>query len=207
MTMTDEYTPAVGDTVLFPQAPSPWNQKTLYTVAAFGPRGVRVTWGDGDWTIQLRKARAMGMTHGYTREQVTTALQRGTDLVDTIADAVELYELEQMTLRELGDHPVFTREEVTSALNDAADELDPMEGPDAYENSDTIRTQDVLNLAVNAVGHVLDHPGADLFEVIAAEHANTDLAIDAEEDLPDGAVPGDEDWNEALYKTVTGWIS
>lgn len=150
--------------------------------------------------------RAMLARLTYTRDQVSAALHAGTDLVDTIADATELPALIDATLGSLGTGP-FTRDEVTDALNDAANRITEEENPDGGETSNTIWTDDVLNLAVNAVGHVLDHPGASLFDVIAAAHADTELSASEEDDLPEGTVKGSEAWNEALYRTVTWWIS
>ncbi len=61
----------------------------------------------------------------------------------------------------------YTREQVSAALNAAANLLDDQAG---YESSETIRDQDRANLLVNAAGHLLDHPGASLDDVILANY-------------------------------------
>src|ERR1700734_848857 len=95
----------------------------------------------------------------YTRDQVDAAIMHGTNLVDTIADSAAPYDLCAGTTARLGDGPAWTRKQVSQALNDAANAL-----PDfGYEDSETIWITDVLNLPVNAVGYVLEHPGAGLF--------------------------------------------
>lgn len=142
----------------------------------------------------------------YTRDKVYAALKRGYDLVDTIADSTELDKFHQATLSELPDGAVLTLADVSTALNRAADELTDFD----YETSDSIWITDVINLAVNAVGHVLEHPDADLYGVIIDAHAGTELAVDAWDHLPEGApepAKGTEEYNDALYATVTGWIS
>ncbi len=142
----------------------------------------------------------------YARDQVRAALDGGINLVGTIADATELSYLRSKTLTGLPDGAEFTFADVSAALNQAADVLTDH----SYETSDTIWTDDVINLAVNAVGHVLEHPGASLYDVIIAAHADTELAVDAWDDLPEGApepAKGSPEYNEALYKTVTGWIA
>jgi hypothetical protein len=142
----------------------------------------------------------------YTRDQVYAALKRGYDLVDAIADSTELAEFYQAALAGLPDGPELTPADVGAVLNRVAGELTDH----SYETSDTIWTDDVINLAVNAVGHVLEHPGASLYDVIIAAHADTELAVDAWDDLPEGApepAKGSPEYNEALYKTVTGWIA
>ena len=142
----------------------------------------------------------------YTREQVQTALARGIDLVDAITDAVVLARLELLTISTLGDGQVFTYTEVSNTLNAAANQLEASENPDGGETSETIWTQDVLNLAVNAVEHMLDHPGADLYAVIAESYKYTEPVFYLNEGQP--APPkSSEAWNDALYETVTGWIS
>ena len=146
----------------------------------------------------------------YTRKQIRTALLRGTDLVDDIANASALLgKLERTTTRLLGSGKSFTYAEVSDALNKAADKLDVLQH-DGWETGDTLWAQNVLNLAVNAVGHLLDHPDADLRDVIAEAHKDTELDVGAFDDLDENTPepePGSKAWNDALYKTVTGWIS
>ena len=120
----------------------------------------------------------------YTRKQIRTALRKGIDLVTCAAGGSRtLNALHDATLNRLGDGPGYTRKAFTDALNEAANALDPMQEEGAYENSYTIWVQDALNLAVNAVGHVLDHPSASLRAVIEASYEDND------------------------YETVLGWIA
>jgi hypothetical protein len=120
----------------------------------------------------------------YTRQQVITALRTGIDLVACASGASgTLNPLHDSTLDRLGNYPKYASQVITDALNETANELDPMQAAGTYENSGTIWAQDVLNLTVNAVGHVLDHPAADLREVIEASYKYND------------------------YETVIGWIA
>jgi hypothetical protein len=144
----------------------------------------------------------------YTSEQVITAVRDGTDMVDALTDAIVLTYLAEEALDLLSHQPQpFTRASVAAALNSAADWVRDHENPDGGETSDSIWADDVLNLAVNAVSYVLEHPDADLRAVIAWAHKDTELDPSDEEDLPEGTLKGSEAWNDALYDTVTGWIS
>jgi hypothetical protein len=206
------YTPAVGDHVMLPNAPSVWPAGRVYTVrevtdGLLGAGIIQLAHGDVTWTLPAEWPLEWGITRAYTAVQVNDALQRGTDLVDVIADAPILGTLHETTMALLGPKLSFTRGQFTQALNDAASRIEQEENPDGGESSDTIWTQDVLNLAVCATEHILDHPGADLRDVIEVAHKDTDLSASAEDDLPEGTVKGSEAWNDALYKTVTGWIS
>jgi hypothetical protein len=145
----------------------------------------------------------------YTRQQVITALRKGIDLVACAAGAGGvLNPLHDATLNRLRPSGPYTRKAFTDALNAAANALDPMEDPDIYETSDTIWAQDVLNLAVNAAGHVLDHPDADLFAVVIEAHKDTDVPPFVFEDDDDkNPAKGSAAWNSALYTMVMGWIA
>lgn len=134
----------------------------------------------------------------YTRDQVYAALKRGYDLVDAIADSTELAEFYQAALAGLPDGPELTPADVGAVLNRVAGELTEFD----CETSDTIWITDVINLAVNAIGYVLEHPAADLYDVIIDAHAGTEP-----NHPPEGSVKGDTAWNDALYATVTGWIA
>jgi hypothetical protein len=138
-----------------------------------------------------------------TRDQALTAIRHGIDLVDAIANAGILYDWQDEAIARLPSGTMLTHGEVGSALNGAADELDTTDI--TGENSDSIWQQSVVNLAVNAAGHLLRHPEASLFEVIAEAHADTVPEFTAEY----GTVPakGTPEYNEALYETVTGWIA
>ena len=147
-----------------------------------------------------------GLSPQFTRGQVTAAVKRAHDLVDDIAGAPVLDDMTAAFWRITGDGAgPWPREVITGALNDAADEAGP--GEDDGETSETIWETDVLNLAVNAGGHLLDHPGATLFDIIASAHEDTELSASEEEDLPPGTAKGSPAWNAALYRTVTGWIA
>lgn len=143
----------------------------------------------------------------YTRKQVETAFQTATDLVDQLADAGVVDKMTDNALSRLGAGPDYTRDEVVAALNAAADQTAEDSNPEGWETSDTIWTDDVLNLAVNAAGYLLDHPGAGLDEIIPAQY--TDVEPDLGE-LPEGTrepVKGSPDWDAAVVSTVCGWIS
>ncbi len=66
------------------------------------------------------------------------------------------------------DPPNHSREQVLAALNAAADDiLDAVDAPDEG-------LRDGLNLLVNAAGYHLDHPNAELADVVA-DNYSTDL--------------------------------
>lgn len=104
-------------------------------------------------------------------------------------------------------HPLFTREQVSAAVNGAADLLPEPE----YENEDSIRRDDVINLMVNGALYLLSHPGADVEEVIAASYGSgPDAAGYVEDGLEEGEeMPeeGSERWNELVTEHVLGWVS
>lgn len=96
----------------------------------------------------------------------------------------------------------YTREEVSAAVNGAADMLPEHE----YETEETIAQDDTANFVVSAAMYLLDHPNADVNEVIAAEY--TDVVID-EDDVDEGEeVPeqGSPRWNELVVARVLGWV-
>jgi hypothetical protein len=207
--MTNEYTPAIGDHVLFPHAAAPWNQTTPYTVAGFGPRGVHITWETGDWTIRMDKARAMGIVRAYTYQQFSSALHRADELVNSISEygGNAAHAMIAETFSRLGTSQAMdwrSYDAVSSALNAAANDASEMTD---YENSDTIRDDSARDLAVNAALHLLDHPDASLYDVVIEAHKDTEPSFD---DLDEGQPEppkGSEAWNNALYETVTGWIA
>jgi hypothetical protein len=96
----------------------------------------------------------------------------------------------------------YTRDQVSAAVNGGADLLPDHE----YENEDTIAQDDVVNLVVNAALYLLDHPGADVNEVIAAQYTDVevdDSDLDEGEGLPDKGSPR---WNELVTTRVLGWL-
>jgi hypothetical protein len=99
----------------------------------------------------------------------------------------------------------FTLGEVKDVLNQAANLVADVH--DGYESSDTIAQDDAVNLAVNAAGYLLDHPNADLDEIIPACYANV---VDIEDDLDeDEEVPerGSQRRNELVTAKVKRWLS
>lgn len=97
----------------------------------------------------------------------------------------------------------YTREQVSDAVNGAASLL-----PDhGYESEETIARDDAVNFVVNAALHLLDHPGADENEVIAAQYTDVEIGKD---DLDEGEeVPerGSARWNELVVARVLGWLA
>lgn len=97
---------------------------------------------------------------------------------------------------------VYTRQQVSDAVNGAADLLPEHE----YECEASIAQDDTANFIVNAALYLLDHPGADADEVIAAQY--TDIVI-REDDMDEGEeVPekGSPRWNELVAERVRGWL-
>jgi hypothetical protein len=146
----------------------------------------------------------------YTRAQVTTALGTAHGMIDAVTDATVLEYLAAATwaqLSGLGDGP-FTREQVTGALNNAADLVhERVLAGQGYENEDTIRADDTVNIAVNVVGYLLDHPQGSLAEAVAASWADLD---DLSYALPEGApepAKGTPERDAAIVATVLGWVS
>lgn len=100
-----------------------------------------------------------------------------------------------------GTAVAYTREQVSAALNAAAGLLSEHEG----ESSETIRQDDIVNLAVNGTLHLLDHPGASLDEIIVAQYAGLDIDdydLDEGEEMPEKGSPR---WNELVIARVKGW--
>lgn len=98
---------------------------------------------------------------------------------------------------------LYTVADFAAMLNAAADELHT----DDYENDDTIWADDVANLAVNCAGYLLEHPGAELAEIIPAQYTDVDPDFD---DLPEGAQAperGSGAWNDAVTGKVMGWVA
>jgi hypothetical protein len=101
----------------------------------------------------------------------------------------------------------YTREEISAAFNAGANLAQEHE----YEDTDTIRMDDAVNLAVNAGLYLLDHPGATLDEIIPASYAEVELDMDDFEDFDPNNEPtpvmGTPRWNAALVRKVKGWLA
>jgi hypothetical protein len=97
-------------------------------------------------------------------------------------------------------------EQVTTALNTAADLVRKLMLPDDYENSDTIRLDDTLNLLVNTAGYLLEHPGASLDEVIAKSYG---AYAEPFYGMPEDRKPakGSPEWDAAVIGEVKGWLA
>lgn len=115
------------------------------------------------------------------------------------------------------DRHTFTRAVISAALNHAADLAQDLHED---ERSDTIRTDDAVNLVVSTALHLLDHPGACLADAIAACYTDVELDIDdfTTDELDTCDFAGDRNeiippekgspvWNAALVRKVTGWLA
>lgn len=105
---------------------------------------------------------------------------------------------------------LYDRKRVEAALSTAADAVRELLNPEDTENSDTIMADDTLNLMVNAAVYLLDHPDADIDDVIAAQYTDVTLDdYDFEGIVPEGTpVPekGSQEWNKAVARKVRGWF-
>jgi hypothetical protein len=110
----------------------------------------------------------------YTRGQITAALGTMHGQLDEVTDTSITGYLVTGIWRRLGKGP-FTYGQVQAAINAEANELDPQGKPGVYETSDTIWTQDVLNLSVSTALHLLDHPDATLHEAIEAQYEDNEV--------------------------------
>jgi hypothetical protein len=106
---------------------------------------------------------------------------------------------------------LYTREEVLNAINAVASLAQQHE----YEDADTVRTDDTVNLAAAAASYLLDHPNATLEEIITASYSDIELDADdfADSELalgPAGVIiPGEGSpaWNAAAVRKVLGWLT
>lgn len=109
----------------------------------------------------------------------------------------------------------YTRSEVLNAISTGANLTQEHE----YENTDTILTDDTINLAANAAIYLLDHPGARLDEIIIASYSDIELDADDFEDRELGIgesgtsddltlpAKGSPAWNAALVRKVLGRLA
>jgi hypothetical protein len=99
----------------------------------------------------------------------------------------------------------FALSEVKSVLNRAANLVADVH--DGHESSTTIAQDDAVNLTVNAVGYLLEHPDATLDEIIPASYADVevqDWELDEGEAVPEKGCPR---WNQLVTAKVKGWLS
>ena len=103
---------------------------------------------------------------------------------------------------------LYTREEVLDVINAGANFAQAMHDS-AGETDETIYADDMVNLAVNAAVYLLDHPGADTDEIIAAQYQDIDLYPE-DFGLDDDSAPlpekGSPEWNEAVVLKVRSWF-
>jgi hypothetical protein len=147
----------------------------------------------------------------YTGTQLRTALatteQRihqaaGDDGVDDVFSPVR-------DCLVIDGNAAYTREDFSAMLNEQADIIaDAHDG----ESSETIWEDTVANLVVNAASYLLEHPGAELDEIITHAWADLDGDIDWPEEYdstPDDQLPakGTPEHDAAIVATVLGWVS
>jgi hypothetical protein len=208
-TRKSTYTPAVGDHVMMPRAPENWNPHRVYTVSAVtDDDAIQLANGSDTWSIPIEWSRNWGITRTYSRKAARKAINRAGYLAYISEDGGDAADdmITNALSRLASIKPVawVTYDAVSSALNDAANEAS--EAMD-YENSDTIRDDSARDLAVNAALYLLDHPDADLYDVIVTQYKDVEPCFDnLDEDQPDPP-RGSKAWNDALVKTVTEWVS
>jgi hypothetical protein len=101
----------------------------------------------------------------------------------------------------------YTRQEVMDLFNKGVNTALGL--IDGYEDAGTILANDVVNMAVNAISYLLDHPGADADEIIAAQYTDVSLTTDdfglegLDDPLPEKGSP---EWNAAVVSKVRGWF-
>jgi hypothetical protein len=140
----------------------------------------------------------------YTYAQVVTALNDAESYVMNVsgsedADAA-MSEVLARTLAALPELAApFTRGQLSAAMNTAADDV-AEESHHNLETSDTIRQDDTVNLAVNAAGHLLEHPGASLEDAIEASYD----AMDGECESCGADVMA---WPEGASGNPAGWVT
>ena len=102
----------------------------------------------------------------------------------------------------------FTQAEVKDVLNRAANLVADVH--DSHESTYTIVQDDAVNLTVNAAGYLLDHPNADLDEIIPACYTDVEIEdyeldeLDEDEEVPE---KGSQRWNELVTAKVKGWLA
>lgn len=205
----ETYTPIGGHLVTLPKAPPAWVAGRIYLVVEASREELRITLAHNDdcWTIPYEWAVNWGIMRMVTREQAEKAIFTGSGMVEDISeDAGEAAsDMADDAISQLAT-PLgwFTYDTISGVLNGAAN--DASEAVD-YESEDTIRADSARDLAVNAALYLLDHPDADLHDVIAAQYTEIDVYFDALDEGQPEPPKGSDDWNEALYQTVTGWIA
>lgn len=112
--------------------------------------------------------------------------------------------------------PTYTRGRLVTAINAAADLTGELMNPSGYESSESIRSDDAMNMVVNMAGYLLDHPDGTVNDVILENWSQE------EEDFENAGVlaePVDEAGNprelteaerqavdEAQIERIRGWF-
>ena len=102
---------------------------------------------------------------------------------------------------------IYTRDQVLAVVNRAADLAAEVGNPSGEEYSGSIRDTSLLDLAVNLVSYLVDHPKATLDEAIAATYTDVQpefYDLDEDELKPE---PGSPEHNAAIVETVKGWLA
>jgi hypothetical protein len=151
---------------------------------------------------------SQGDAKTYTGAQLSAALNTTEQRIREAAGHPGVADVFRPLRREIciDSAGTYTTADFCAMLNAAADSVLDFD----YEDSFVIWTQDVANLAVNSAGYLLEHPAAQLDEIIPAQYAD-DFSQDGLdfEDLPEGAqtpAKGSPEWNAALTATVCGWV-
>lgn len=110
----------------------------------------------------------------------------------------------------------YTRDQVTTAINAAADLTGELMNPDGYESSDSIRSDDAMNMVVNLAGTLLDKPDATVEDVILDnwgsesedfENAGVEEAPTDEDGHPrDHTEAEQRAVDEAQIERIRGWF-
>jgi hypothetical protein len=150
---------------------------------------------------------ATGFTYDEVKEALATTEQRihqasGDDGVDDV-----FFPIRERVLSGLAaaaqSGPRFSRDIIEGLLNAAADAVSEAD----YEDSEVIWTQDVANLTVNCAAWLLDHPGADLDEIIPAQYTDVEPDFcDLPEEAPEPE-QGSPEWNAGVTTAVLGWVA
>lgn len=159
-------------------------------------------------TRKIRDITPAPLAGVYTRRQVDHALATAHGMIDQVAPHADCLERLAVTMWTLmGKRAPFTREQVNAMLNAAADLVATALNPEQTESGQTIWTADVLNLAVNVTGYLLDSPEGSLDAAIVASHTDTAPTFyELAEGTPEPA-RGTPAFDAALVRTVLGWIA
>lgn len=207
--MEDVYTPIGGHHVTMPKAPIAWPAHRIYTVQSWTPYAIVLMHDGQSYSLPAESVRAWNLTRMISREQAEKAIIDASYMAYVSEDAGDAASdmVDDALSRLAIPLTWFTYDTISGVLNGAANDASE-EDTSAYgENEDTIRAASGRDLAVNAALYLLDHPDADLYDVITTQYAEVDVYFDDLEEGQPEPPKGSEDWNEALYQTVTGWIA